>query len=205
MVKVRWMLCIVALSLCSGLGVLTVQAQSESVPPFEERFRVELVYDQEAKTLSFNDIGTNKLELITETDPTTGKMKMKGFYQGTLIIVGKGGFRRDAGSTQGENYQIILADDINEGTEIQIRHDGELTDNLQFIQNGSITRTYMVMNSSNGNMTNVGTANFLFKDGKVKVEVSPVVGKNVITLSDGQCLDLAVLKVEKKACGEKAK
>ena len=199
MVKARCLLGIVVLSLCTGLGALTVHAQNESATAFEERFRIGIT--EGTNGLRLQNLGSGEVELMMEFDLSTGSPVLKGFYHGTLIVAGKGGFTSSTKTTM-DTYKISVNNTFAEGVEIQIRRDGPVYDNLEFVQNGTITSSYTITDSQ-GTVVSAATRNYVFKDGNVEsLTISDQQGADEITLSDGQCLDVKALNMEKRACGE---
>ncbi len=181
-------------------------AQTQEVKqdvPFKEEHRIEVIDDNGG--WSFKNIGEGKLWLkATMQFSSTGAATQpifEGFYSGTVVVAGKKGFTHQMKNPV-DGFQIDITSIMHEGAEIQIRKEGTLRDNLEFIQNGKVTSKYSVKDSKGASVAS-GTRAYTFKNGKLaSIELNDQKGPSKIKLSDGGCIDVKSVKMDRNDCAK---
>ena len=138
-------------------------------PAFVEKSRIEITQNAN-RSLNFKNIGGNKSSGIKVMMPLGGgSQTFGGFDAGTLVVVGGTGLIVDAGFDRAE-YKIQCTYTVPKGTMIEIRTEGMIVPNLEFVRDGKVVADFTVKDSAGKVvMSNKRTTDFL--SGKVR-EVS---------------------------------
>jgi hypothetical protein len=182
-------------------GCKQTKEEKGKVSSFEEKNRIEVT--EEDNKLSFKNIGkgdggllvTFRLGLSGLGEPT-----FKGFKEGTLVVAGKNGVTWPSQKEIiREGYRIEISKiRLEEGTEVQIRQEGGIDLNLEYVQKGKIIDTFTITDSKN-NVISSGSRDIIFKNGRIKsIELKELKGLEKIDLPDERYIDLKSLHFEIK-------
>jgi len=195
--RVAFLLVTVAI-LSSGCRQGPNKEQSAAArPAFVEQSRFEVTQNADG-TWNFKNIGAANSAGIKATMPLGGgSVTFEGFYAGTLVVVGDTGLTDNAEIDRAE-YKIHCTYRIEKGTTIEIRTEGMIIPNLEFVRDGKVVADFQVMNST-GNivMSNRRTTDFL--NGRVRrVTFEDASKPQELTSSGGKVVDLRAMAFDLK-------
>lgn len=192
--KVAFLLVTAALLSC-GCGHNKEQAAAR--PAFAEKSRFEVTQNADG-TWNFKNIGAADSPGIKATMPLGGgSVTFDGFYAGTLVVVGDTGLTDDA-EIDREEYKIQCRYSIQKGTTIEIRTEGMIIPNLEFVRDGEVVADFKVMNSA-GNIVMSNRRTTDFHNGRVRgVTFEDASKPQELTSSGGKVVDLRAMAFDLK-------
>jgi hypothetical protein len=164
---------------------------------FAEKSRIEVTQNAD-RSWNFKNIGDSKSSGIKATMSLNGgSLTFAGFYAGTLVVVGDTGLTDDAEIDRAE-YKIACTYSIQKGTTIEIRTEGIIVPNLEFVRDGRVVADFKVMDSA-GKIVMANKRTTDFRNGKARgISFEDATKPKELTSSGGKLVDLRTMSFDLK-------
>jgi hypothetical protein len=132
---------------------------------FVEKSRIEISQNAD-QTWNFKNVGGSSSGLILTMSLNGGNMSVDGFYAGTLLVVGETGITMES-SFDRDGYTVECKYNFPKATTIEVRNEGKISPNLEFVRDGDIVTDFTVRDSTNKTVV-TNRREIVFSNGKVK-------------------------------------
>lgn len=126
---------------------LTECGNKKESAKFVEKSRIEISQNAD-QSWNFKNLSGSSSGLIVSMNLKGGALSVEGFYAGTLLIVGESGITMESSFDRGE-YKIECKYNFQKATIIEVRNEGKITPNLEFVRDGNIVTDFTVKDSTN--------------------------------------------------------